>query len=165
MSGLIEKMKNCEGCRKRRKFIKEVFGGIAVAVGLSFLAPRSKADDCEFIFCRDGSEIGLCCDITCDGCVIHHVVRCCLSLIEDCSGEETVYDVCCPQGACPAIDKTGESKLKHQWEVTLDGPGQIIVRSSKSDVDVIAWLERHKLQVKTKSGRTLKAVSANKVVS
>lgn len=163
---IIEKLKNCEGCKRRRNFLKQMFGGIIGGIGLSFLLPsKVKAQlNCEFTHCTNG-DIALCCDPFCDHCSISSRERCCIHVLEFCEGVPTYTATCCVNGTCPGISQTqkDEPALIAKWKIILDNSTYFTLLSSNENLDPITWLEKHNAKFTDKNGKSAKVVTANKV--
>lgn len=159
---ILSSLKNCEGCRNRKRFIKEVLAGI----GLMFLWPfKTKAQlQCYCTLCRVG-DLCLCCDPFCDHCAINNRERCCVHVLEFCDGVPTYTAVCCPNGTCPGISKTAsdEPAPAARWKLVLDNGTQWAMASSNENLDPLPWLAKHKAEFKDRDGKVLTAVTANRL--
>lgn len=163
---IIERAKNCEGCRRRRRFIKETLAGI----GLAFLWPfKTKAQQVDCIFCPDGTSWCLMCDSRCTNCFFSNqgttltMCESCPCGSPGCQGSTMkCTGIGCPGGGCPPNRTcTGtDAKLYWHWEITtLDG-NKIIISSNDPELDPMVWFNSH---VKRSDGIRIPAKASHKL--
>lgn len=167
MKSLIQKLKNCEGCKRRRTFLKQALLTVA---GFFMFPLRIQATDCEFIICPDGVQAGLCCDDSCTNCSFIHS-RYSVTVCNLCNGHRICYGVgclCCgcpPGDVCVADTKSKEWSWKYYFEVTLSNDAKFLVGTDETDFDPITKINSGHLKLKDKDGNRLTAKSSHKLSS